>query len=453
MTQAGNYTIEKLILVGQRSSVNLSAIFTEINIFESIYSPTLTGWVSVDDSLNLISGPNSLPIMGNEFIIIQVSVADHVSQQPLSVNKDPNRQKNKKFIFAGRVIDIKNRTMINERSQSYEIHFASEEFVLDRNIRISKSYKNLTASSIVEKIFSEFGTETTYEFEKTVGITNVIIPNWSPLKTINWLTSRALSESYNNPTFFFFQTLYNDGPTSPDRINYTLSSFNDSFSNKFWFLSLDDMLAYDARKIIYFRPGNINIQSESSNYEYANAYNYEVVNSFNTLTNNANGLYNNTLITHDITNKTWKKSVFNYDDKFPQLKHLEGNKMFPGLPDSKGNRFNSKEYKESLIIYNPTGTPENPNFTERISSIRTHRLASLDLFRIRITLPGDCTLESGDIVYFDLPSPEPGGESKFDEYYRGNLLITHIRHTITKIQYNITIECCKETIKKEITND
>ena len=449
--QAGNYSIKQLVIIGEKITVNLSAMFTEINIFESIYSASLTGWVTVNDALNLISGSNSLPIMGNEVIIIEVSVGEHVSQQPGTLKKLV-APKIKNIVFVGRVIDVKNRTIINERSQSYEIHFVSEEFVLDRNIRISKSFTNLNVHDIVEKVFSEFGIPDTYEFEKTVRIANVVIPNWTPLKTINWLASRAISETYNTPTFFFFQTLYNDGPTSGDRRPYTKSRYTETTSNKFWFLSLDDMLAYDARKKIYFRPGNVGIDTRPPDlaYEFANAYNYEVMNSFNTLTNNANGLYNSTLISHDITTKTWKKTVFNYDDGFDKLYHLETNKMFSGVTDSKGNRFNSKNYKESLIIYNPTGTLENPNYTENISSIRTHSLASLDLFRIRITLPGDCTLESGDIVYFDLPSPETGGENKKDEYYKGNLLITHIRHTITKVQYSITLECCKETIAAEV---
>ena len=448
MIQAGNYSIKQLTIIGEKTTVDLSAMFTEINIFESIYSASLTGWVTVNDALNLISGSNSLPIMGNEVIIIEVSVGEHVSQQSNTLKKTV-APKIKNIIFVGRVIDVKNRTMINERSQSYEIHFVSEEFVLDRNIRISKSFTNRTVDDIVEKVFSEFGIPDTYEFEKTVRIANVVIPNWTPIKTINWLASRAISETYNAPTFFFFQTLYNDGPTSGDR-PYTKSRYSKDTSNKFWFLSLDDMLAYDARKKIYFRPGNVGIDTPDLAYEYANAYNYEVVNSFNTLTNNVNGLYNSTLISHDITTKTWKKTVFNYDDGFDKLYHLETNKMFPGVIDSKGNRFNSKNYKESLIIYNPTGTLENPNYTENISSIRSHRLASLDLFRIRITLPGDCTLESGDVVYFDLPSPEPRGENKMDAYYKGNLLITHIRHTITKVQYSITLECCKETIAAEV---
>jgi len=450
MIQAGNYSIKQLVIIGEKTYVNLSAVFTEINIFESIYSASLTGWVTVNDALNLISGSNPLPIMGNEAIVIEVSVGDHASQQAITKKDKAVKPTIKNIIFVGRVIDIKNRTMINERSQSYEIHFVSEEFVLDRNIRISKSFTNRTVDYIVEKVFSEFGIPDTYEFEKTVRIANVVIPNWTPLKTINWLASRAISETYNTPTFFFFQTLYNDGPTSGDRSSYTNSRYYKETSNKFWFLSLDDLLAYDARKKIYFRPGNIGIDTAELDYQYANAYNYEVVNSFNTLTNNANGLYNSTLISHDITTKTWKKTVFNYDDGFDKFNHLEAFKMFPGSKDSKGNQFNSKNYKESLIIYNPTGTLENPNFTENISSIRSHRLASLDLFRVRITLPGDCTLESGDIVYFDLPSPETGGENKMDTYYRGNLLITHIRHTITKIQYSITLECCKETIAAEV---
>ena len=79
--QAGNYSIKQLVIIGEKISVNLSAMFTEINIFESIYSASLTGWVTVNDALNLISGSNSLPIMGNEAIIIEVSVGDHVSQQ------------------------------------------------------------------------------------------------------------------------------------------------------------------------------------------------------------------------------------------------------------------------------------------------------------------------------------------------------------------------------------
>ena len=374
--QAGNYSIKQLVIMGEKISVNLSAMFTEINIFESIYSASLTGWVTVNDALNLISGSNSLPIMGNEVIIIEVSVGEHVSQQPGTLKKLV-APKIKNIVFVGRVIDVKNRTIINERSQSYEIHFVSEEFVLDRNIRISKSFTNLKVHDIVEKVFSEFGIPDTYEFEKTVRIANVVIPNWTPLKTINWLASRAISETYNTPTFFFFQTLYNDGPTSGDR-PYTKSRYTETTSNKFWFLSLDDMLAYDARKKIYFRPGNVGIDTRPPDlaYEFANAYNYEVMNSFNTLTNNANGLYNSTLISHDITTKTWKKTVFNYDDGFDKLYHLETNKMFSGVTDSKGNRFNSKNYKESLIIYNPTGTLENPNYTENISSIRTHSLAS-----------------------------------------------------------------------------
>jgi hypothetical protein len=449
LLNSGNFDIEELNIINldTRKSIDISTIYLEINIFESIYSSTITGWITIADATNLISGSNALPILGNEIISMIVSVPEHKTYKNETSNKKQNRD-SKKFKYIARIIDIKNKNIVNERSMGYEIHFASEELILDRNIRISKSY-NKTTTEIIKKIFDNFNYTGSYQFEKTVGNTSVVIPNWTPFRAIKWLTNnRSISGAYNSPTFFFYQTLYNSNP-GPDE--YTISSYDDRISSKYYFLSLDYLLSYDARKVIYYRP-NFDVDSRDyrSDFKFSNATNYQVLNTFNTLVNNANGLYNNTLLTHDIVNKKWKKEIFNYNDYFGKEEHLESYKLYSGNNDVKGNKFDSKEYKESLLIYNSVGTTDRPSFTEKISSRRTHRLATLEQFKIRITLPGDCTLESGDVVYFDLPSPESGGETKFDEYYRGNLLITHIRHIISRSEYTMTIECCKESLSKEI---
>jgi hypothetical protein len=449
--QAGNYDIRELYILNTETgnSLELNQIFAEINLFESIYSSTITGWIKVNDANNIISGNSNktLPILGNELIVIDINVPEH---NETKVTQNSEKKKDKYFRFIGRIIDIKNRTILAERSQSFEIHFVSEELILDRNIRISKSFTNKTTTQIIKNIFDEFGSLDTYEFEKTVGITNVVIPNWTPLKAIKWLTYyRSYSSIYNSPTFFFFQTLYNDGPTSQDRLGYTISEFKNDTTSKYWFLSIDDMMAYEPRKKIFFRPGNLTISDKDiADYQYSNAINYNIVSTFNTITSNANGMYNNTLLTHNIVTKKWNNKVFNYNDYFDSENHLEEFKLYPGNNDLNNRKFDSTDYKNSLLIYNTVGTPENPNFTEKISSRRTHRLATLDQYKIQIVTPGDCTLESGDIIYFDLPSLEPGGERLFDKYYSGNLLITHIRHSIDRTQYTMTIECCKDTLKQ-----
>lgn len=442
--QGGNYQIESLKIYSENNILDISPIFVNINIFESIYSPTISGYVTVLDAENIVSGVNSLPILGNEIIEIFLRVEPH--------NYGTNKEQNRTIKYYGRIIDIRNRTILRERSQSYEIHFVSQEAVLDRNIKISKSFKDKTIDSIVHSLFKDLSSEDTYEFEKTTGITNVVIPNWSPLYAINWLASRSISSEYNTPTFFFFQTLYNDGPTESTRNSYTKNEFRNSTSSKFWFLSLDDILAYPPRKEIYFLPANTleGLIDDTLRYEYANASSYEIVNSFNTIENNATGLFNNTLITHNITNKEWKKIPFNYDKEFNKFQHLTNNKIYSGRIDKNNKKFDDKNYKESKIMMASLGTNENPNYLDQISSARISRLSSLNYFRIRIVLTGDATLESGDIVKFNMPSPESGGENKFDKYYDGNFLITSIRHTIDRTSYNITIECSKESLKESV---
>lgn len=454
MIQAGNYSLKNLVLFSETNFLDISPVFSEINIFESIFSPTISGYIVVTDANNIISGQNSLPILGNEGLFLELEVPQHKYYDPES--KEWKQPSNAKIRYFGRIFDIRNRTMLNERSQTYELHFVSEEAVLDRNMRISKSFKDKTIDTIVETILKDFGTGSSYEIEKTTNITNVVIPNWNPLYTINWLSSRSISSSYNTSTFFFYQTLYNDGEIPEERRSYNRINYSTEFTSKFWFISLDDMLAYDPKKTIFFRPGNIpdTINNDSiNNSEYSNAFNYSIVNSFNTIENNATGLFNNTLITHDITTKTWKKIPFNYEKEYDKFQHLGLSKIYSGMKNISNKRFDDQTYRESKILMNSLGTYENPNHLDRISSSRMSRLSSLAYFRIKIVVPGDGSLESGDVIHFNLPSPESAGENKFDKYYNGKYLITAIRHVITRQSYNMTIECSKESLEKDIKNN
>ena len=97
------------------------------------------------------------------------------------------------------------------------------------------------------------------------------------------------------------------------------------------------------------------------------------------------------------------------------------------------------------------GTNESPNGLDKVSLSRMNRLQSLNNYKIRIVLPGDGILESGDIINFELPSPEPDGEKSFDKYYSGNYLITAIRHTFSKNDYKITLECARDSLKQKVS--
>ena len=117
-TLPGNYKINQLSIISTygRKSVDLTAIYQQLNIFESIFTSCITGYVTVTDTYNLISGLNySLPIMGNELIYIEAEVPDYFIQNDQGnwVPGKPNV-----VFFYGRVTDIKNINLINEGARN-----------------------------------------------------------------------------------------------------------------------------------------------------------------------------------------------------------------------------------------------------------------------------------------------------------------------------------------------
>ncbi len=47
------YKIEEVIIVTKSGKINISGIFTEINIFDSLLMPVMSGNIMIRDSLNL----------------------------------------------------------------------------------------------------------------------------------------------------------------------------------------------------------------------------------------------------------------------------------------------------------------------------------------------------------------------------------------------------------------
>ena len=116
-----------------------------------------------------------------------------------------------------------------------------------------------------------------------------------------------------------------------------------------------------------------------------------------------------------------------------------------------GKNFSDPSYSNSHIIFSSTGTPENPNFLKDISYTRLNRIESLDTFRLRLLVPGDGLLQPGDLIDFKLPSLEVGSNGKIpDQFYNGKYLVTGIRHTFTRKEYRLNLDCSKESLNNDV---
>lgn len=444
----GHYNLNKLVLVSEKGDfVNLKDIFVEMIIDESILQSTIHGSILVTDSFNLISGKYGLPIMGNEILIIELDLPHYnqaqfsdVVPEDGSENNSMYEMKQNSITYVGRVNGIKKRNAINDKSQEYQIDFCSEELVRSENIKISKFFKG-TPSEIAEKVLREYIKTNVQDidFETTVNFLKVVVPNWSPLRLINWLASRSISSTKSSPSFFFYQTLYSDLQTSPG-----------TNSSAFRFYSLDNMLSQDIMKKFYYGLANVDTSDPNRN---AKAESWNVVQDFDTLSAIKNGLFANRLLTHDIIKKEWKIYDWDYYKKFDEQAHNAQGKFYRGLPDIDGKRLT--DFPESQTYMHSTGTSISPNYLEKISNRRSSQMAVLDNHQINLLVPGDGVVYSGSRINFQYKSPETFNSAKnelTDTFYDGDYLVTGIRHQFISEQYRTTLTCSKESLKMNVEN-
>ena len=121
---ATDYQLDKLELITSLSGgkVNLLPFMVEMNLFEDIYSSTISGELVVSDALGLIS---NFRLSGSEFI--------EVGLRKSSQDSHPIKESYRVYKVSKRI------TGENNAYEIYSLNFCSEEFLLSEQYRISKS--------------------------------------------------------------------------------------------------------------------------------------------------------------------------------------------------------------------------------------------------------------------------------------------------------------------------
>ena len=171
---AGEYTLKKLDLISSLNRrIDLTALTTEINIFENIFLNTVSASLMVVDTADLI---NNIGIQGQEFVEMEIetpSLEDFSHTLTFSVYK------------------VGAREDANAGASLYELSLVSPEFLLNNRRRISKSYEG-NISDIVEDALVNplhIQTEKNLYIEPTKGIRKIVSPNVHPYTLIKHLAT------------------------------------------------------------------------------------------------------------------------------------------------------------------------------------------------------------------------------------------------------------------------
>lgn len=473
--------------------VDLTPWLVQLNIYEDMFSPTLTGNITILDPINLFE---RFGLSGNEKLTVKIFTASYGE----SIN-DPMNIIHRTFDI-NKITDIKS---VNDYSKQYTLHFASPELRKNELIKISSWYKDSENSKIVADIFSgqydldgiSDDTPTGLGFPTESG--HKSIPPTSPYLLGDMVECWWKKEDADDTVELFVEkTKYIEPIRSfpymrPFDIIQQLAGVSirkaggrhggtgDSeaanfvfFENKrgFQWISIDSLLENKDISTTHFRYGSAeqNFAVKNNRVVFTEVIeNLQIQNSFDILHNIRNGMYASKLYSYDLATGEIMETNYNYLEDFYKTERTESENDYPPVhlsPDNEDLSRLTDNYlsKRMFTIHSPSfgldnitseesfrQNEQNPYGTAEYLQKRMSQLARWSNFQVIFEIAGNTKHKVGDCVDIDLSEMHQDENVDFksvpSKYYSGNYLLTSIKHSITKLDYKMTIEAAKDSHK------
>ena len=445
---AGEYIVDVCELhTVSGAIIDMTEQFSTISVFEDIFSNFITGSISFVDTNNLLT---NLPIIGQEKLLLKLTTpnGDDVSNRLSSIDFTDNPL----YIYK-----INNKTQVNDNTVAFSVAFTTSEAIRANRIRVSQSFTGEPSEDIVKKILRDeqlMNSKKEYYYELTSNNYKFVAPNMRPMEFINAVARRCLSKEYNNaPTFLFYETV-----------------------KGFYFRTIDSMMDRKNPRFIYreLTPNTIRDGESRPNaaVNLTNILNYEVLPTTDVMMNMRRGMYGSKLTMIDLVNKTKEDFEYNYFDDFQEDKHADafnayGSVNAPLASEARDDFQNRlSDYTESAIFMQAVDR-DSPNglFSARYEGQydytgtdiwlqrRKGRFSSLDsAITLRVEVPGNTTLQAGDLIGIEMRNQGMLAEDKKDPYFSGRYLVRKLRHEFTFAEgspkHTVYLDCVRDTIKQ-----
>ena len=424
VNQSSQFFIRDLSIVTKSGTVDIQKIYEEINIFDSLFLPVINGTILISDSIGL---SNKLLFDGSESILIEIGK-----------DEDSDIVTYKK---AFRIYKQTNRKNSNQNSESYILHFVSDELFFSDQQRITQSYKG-TYSEIVERIMFDYLKVPKNNlgglYDQTYGLRKVVIPNLKPLEAIEWCSKRAVNEKVS-PNYLFFQNV---------------SGYN--------FVSLSRLLTLPEIIDLKFEPKNSSDQDpidELSGVKY-----FEVVKQDDSIEKIRSGINAGKFIGFDPVTRGLATrglsfldfySTMDHENKQPNISEIKNRDGSSNLEAYDSKKIVSifgtaRKYSEYIKAKDPTSLTFIDNYEDRIfqrQSIFNHLMSK----RLKLVMPGNFQLSSGFNVNVTIPEMAKKEKETSDEdlTLSGKHLIVGSRHVIGFEKHETIIEVASTSTNKE----
>ena len=426
---AKDYSLTNLSLLTSVGVVDLSNIMVEISYQEDIFNNTTSGYVMVSESM---AYAELLALTGNEFLRLTFN---KTGDSAVQVDKTMRVYKMDKRKLEG-----------NMYTESYCLHFCSEELLLNEQYKLCKSYKTQTITDIINDILTntlKVPSNKIQYVEQSYGTYDFVIPTIKPFDAINWVSTYARSNDIAN------------------RPGADMIFFENKFG--FNFRCLQSLMYGLALHTYTYDPKNIDSVTNNSEKVW-NVTTYEILNSYDTLDGINSGMFANQLLSYDVLTRQQKITNFDYDTYQKSSNHLNNFPLNNGYVNRIGDQTNQTSRAVLKLVFSNFGEKTHPSITNikgGVDSVasniyaetyipnRTAQIPLDNYIRMKISVPGDPNVTVGSTINFQLASNNPVDKSP-NKIYSGKYLVSAVRHLINTNEYKTVMEIIKESVPYEL---
>lgn len=411
---------------GEVKDLTRPVIYNNIQIYESIHSPVVTGTIQLVEGVNLSS---LVSLHGNEYILI-------------SFCRPGENEKESRYTRTFRIYKSGLKKPRNQ-VQSYVLYFCSEEFVFSQQQTISRSFKGRSTSDYIYNILTQDLKASRKRvnlkyFERAEGLRNTVLTKYNPFDAIRYF--EQCSFNGNESPFLFFE----------NRDGYNFVSLETLFKAP----ALDPPINYDTAKILYD-------QSESASKLASGIRSFEFIQTFDVLEGIKKSAFCGRLYTLDLIRQKFTKHDYSVVNALSRNTMMDG--FFPvNYFKNRNDRALFEEFNGQPMYWltnlnqNETeyfidkGVREQNHDIEKFLLQRTTQMGLLNNIRVECQVPGNPNYSVGYMVEFNLPAfiTQVGSvnERVLDPYYRGKYLIARVRHSITPDTLETVLELNKNSV-------
>ena len=450
---AGDYVLKRVVLINHVGfKVDVKHIMLELNIYESIYKNAVTGSIVIADEGNQIA---RMSIQGLE------RIAFHLKTPGVAYGKEDVVDASEETGEPYHIYKISDRKQLNRGIMSYTLHFASREFMRNMRTKVSQAYDGKYDRAVIDimKDKNYLDSRKKLHYEPTGNANKIVVPNLPPFDAIDMIAQKSIAEKSKGVGYYFYETTG----------GYYFRSWQSMITNQGNF-------ARPPRQQFYYQPLKMGSHSNATKKkdgtkqdkverEYESVEAYEFVNNFHDVAaNTALGTYGHRVISHNLFDKSYNISDYNFHDEFLDTPHTDtindGKNKFPisNTPVDFDNRDNVSSYAESRVSLQTTAPflhnkdvgkygleplQDGLKTGERVSQQNqvVHGTA------LKLIIKGQSYIQAGDLITFSLADVNSANtENPNDPRFSGNYVITKIRHQVIKDAYRMVLECAKDSV-------